>query len=318
MEKSFEDCVTEGALPEIENLRIYKEEKVYERISNGLIPQNNPTAILLGGQIASGKSTLSQKTHSEFDLKGKIAAVDGDALRDFHPLFKKYNSENDKLTAAYTSIDSNRWTEKLVNDLARDRCNMVVETTLKNKKVVTNFAEKLNDIGYDIQAKILIVSYEKSLLGAYARYEYGKTERGAGRFVPDHVLNASYTALPEALQALKEQNICSCVHLYTREGVLFEGDYRSTDIVALVKQERCREFTQNEIKFLTDGWKEVGDQMIARGASSDEFAEIIDRMGNRIKMMKIEGVDSNNIDTMTNIQRDFKKQFAKDFEINPR
>ena len=34
MEKSFENCVAEGALSEIENLRIYKEKEIYQNYEN--------------------------------------------------------------------------------------------------------------------------------------------------------------------------------------------------------------------------------------------------------------------------------------------
>jgi len=300
MEKSFETCVAEGALSEIESLRIY-EQKIYKKYSPNFIFQEHPTAIILGGQNASGKSTLGKRFLLEYESKGGIVGIEGDALRDYHPNFKQYNRENDKLMAAYTTKDSGRWTERLIEDTARNKCNMIIETTLRNKETVTGTVEKLSNAGYDVQAKIFVVSYDKSLLGAYMRYEKLKAERGAGRFVYDNALKAAYNGMPETIQALKEQGKCSCIHLYTREGVLFDGDYRQTDILSILKKERCREYTPNEIQFVQEGWKRVDEYMKSRGASKEEYKEIARRMADRIDIMVDEGVASRNIRTMNDI-----------------
>jgi hypothetical protein len=285
MEKSFETCVAEGVLPETENLRVYRQREIYENHAKGLIPQEHPVAIILGGQNASGKSTLGKKVWQEYGIKGGIATIEGDALREYHPKFSRYNLENDKLMVAYTAIDSGRWTARLIDDLVQGRYNMIVETTLRDRETVTGMVGKVSKTGYDVQAKIIVVSYDKSLLGAYDRYETMKQERGFGRFVYDHSLKSTYADMPETLQALKEQGICSRIHLYTREKTLFEGDYRQTDIAALVKQERCRAYTPEEIRFLQTGWEDVGKKMLARGAGKEEFAEVLSRMGNRIEAM---------------------------------
>jgi len=302
MEKYFEKCVAEGALTEKENFRIYEDEGIYEEHSKNVTPnQEQPVAIILGGQNASGKSTLGKQYWEEYETKGGIAKVDGDELRDFHPKFKEYCQTDDKYMAAYTAKDSGRWTERLIDDLSRNKCNLIVETTLRNKEAVTGMVEIASNRGYDIQAKIFVVSYDKSMLGTYARYEKVKAERNGGRFVFEHALNAAYKGMPETLQALKEQNKCSCIHLYTREGTLFEGDYRKNDIVGMVQKERCREYTPKEINFLKDGWKKIEEMMQARGAKQEEYREIADRMANRIDNMINEGVAPKNISTMNEI-----------------
>jgi predicted ABC-type ATPase len=251
---------------------------------------------------------LGKKFWQEYEIKGGIATIDGDALREYHPKFIRYNREKDKLMAAYTAIDSGRWTARLINDLVQGRYNMIVETTLRSREVVAGMVEKVSKAGYDVQAKVIVVSYDKSLLGSYLRYETVKQERGFGRFVHDHALKAAYAGMPETLQALKEQGICSRIYLYTREKALFEGDYRQTDIAALVKQERCRAYTPEEVRFLQAGWENVGRKMLARGAGKEEFAEVFSRMENRIEAMAKEGVAGENTDAMIHIYRDFNRQ----------
>jgi adenylylsulfate kinase-like enzyme len=62
----YEQCVAVGTLSEVENLRVYKNAKNYEKFSRGAIPQDNPVAIILGGQNASGKSTLGKQFFEEY------------------------------------------------------------------------------------------------------------------------------------------------------------------------------------------------------------------------------------------------------------
>ncbi|MDR3133492.1 MAG: zeta toxin family protein [Prevotellaceae bacterium] len=304
----YERCVAVGALSEIESLRAYKFAKIYEKFSHDAIPQANPVAIILGGQNASGKSTLSKQFLEEYRKNGAgIAKVEGDAFREYHPLFFNFIQDNDKLMAAYTAKDSARWTERLIRDLAESRCNMLIETTLRNPNVVVETVKQLHHTaGYNVLVKAFVVHYDKSLAGCFQRYEEMKATLGYGRFVHDHALNASYTGMPETLQALQKQNIVDSIHLYTREKSLFLGNYRTADIVDIVHQERRREFTPEEIKFLSTQWGEILTMMLARGAKKEEFSEISIRMRNRIQMMISGNYPQANINAMVNIYNVFE------------
>ena len=276
-------------------------------MAQNVIHQDNPVAIILGGQNASGKSTLGKQFLQEYQNNGMgIAKVEGDALREHHPLFSNFIQNDDKLMTAYTAKDSGRWTERLIRDLAASKRNMLIETTLRNPNVATETVKQLHHLaGYDVQVKAFVVHYDKSLSGCYKRYEKMKAEQGFGRFVHAHALDAAYAGMPKTLQALKEQNIASCIHLYTRNQSLFVGDYRTTDIVDIVNQERRREFTTEEIKFLRDQWKDVFTMMRSRSAGKEEFTEISDRISTRIQTMIAEKYPKTNINTMANIHAEF-------------
>jgi UDP-N-acetylglucosamine kinase len=246
----YEQCVIAGALSELENLRIYKNAKIFEEFSHNVIPQNNPVAIILGGQNASGKSTLGKKFLQEYQRNGMgIAKVEGDALREYHPLFSNFVQDNEKMMPAYTAKDSGMWTRRLIEDLGRNRCNMLVETTMRSPAVVCETVRRLHEAGYNVQVNVFVVSYDKSLVGCFQRYEEMKVYGRYGRFVHQHALDAAYAGMPETLQVLKAQNLTSHIHLYTREHPLFIGNYRTTDIVNIVNQERRREFTVEETNF---------------------------------------------------------------------
>jgi predicted ABC-type ATPase len=309
MQKLYDACVLAGQLSSEDNLLVYRQHGIFERANLNALPQQHPTAIILGGQNASGKSTLGEQFVKEYQNTG-IVRIDGDSLRRYHPNFKKYNAENDKLTAAYTAKDSGVWTRRLIEEAGKNSFNMLIETTLRSPDVVSETVNRLTAGGYNVRAEIFVVCYDKSLLGCYKRYEMMKARGGFGRFVHDHALKAAYNGMPETLQRLQQEKKCSSIRLYTREQVLFQGDYRTTDIIDIVQQERRREFTLDEIKFLQSGWKDVGEKMTARKANPEEFQEVLRRLKERANSMIKAKYPITNSDAIINISSDFSKSFA--------
>ncbi|MDR0737906.1 MAG: zeta toxin family protein [Prevotellaceae bacterium] len=265
-----------------------------------------PVAIILGGQNASGKSSLGSQFIDKYKLTGVgMAKVEGDALREYHPNYDKYVIENDKMMVAYTARDSALWTERLIKDLGISKRNMLIETTLRNPEVVARTAGQLALGGYVVYVKIFVVSYDKSLLGCYERYERMKAERGNGRFVHDHSLKAAYNQMPATVEKLKEQGHCACIHLYTRTGVLFEDNYKTANLSEIIIRERNRRYTREEIKELKAGWNYVAKQMYIRHAGKEEFAEVSMRMDDRIRELEKEQTQEETLQLLIDIKRDF-------------
>jgi adenylylsulfate kinase-like enzyme len=83
MQKLYNECVNAGQLSIEENLRIYKEARILKNVSAHAFPCQHPTAIILGGQNASGKSSLGDKFLKTFQQTGYgMIRIDGDALRE--------------------------------------------------------------------------------------------------------------------------------------------------------------------------------------------------------------------------------------------
>jgi hypothetical protein len=224
-------------------------------------------------------------------------------------LFPNFIQDDDKLMTAYTAKDSGRWTERLIRDLAASKRNMLIETTLRNPSVATETVKQLHHLaGYNVQVKAFVVHYDKSFVGCFKRYEEMKVYRGFGRFVHKHALDAAYAGMPKTLQALKEQNLVSHIHLYTREQPLFIGNYKTTDIVNIVNRERRREFTTEEVKTLHTQWEDVFAMMCSRGAGIEEFLEINERMSARIQTMIAEKYPQTNINTIVDIHHELTQK----------
>jgi hypothetical protein len=187
----YEKEASAGFLGALKNAEIYLKKQIFEEHIAWAIPLTNPVAIIVGGQNASGKSTLGYQFLQSYETAGVgMVKIEGDALREYHPRFD--------------------------------------------------------------------------------------------RFVHDHSLKAAYNQMPVTVEKLKAQGHCSCIHLYTRTGVLFEGDYRTADLSGIIARERNRPYTHEEIEEFRAGWRSVAKQMHLRHAGKEEFAEIFRRMDDPI------------------------------------
>jgi len=115
----------------------YEVEAIFEQKKDGLfedinISSQKPIAIILGGQPACGKSTLinvAKKDHPNLDF----LTVNGDLYRQFHP-----NKELIKDPIKYpieTQIFSSVFTERLIEEAIKRKCNIIIEGTMRNPDV---------------------------------------------------------------------------------------------------------------------------------------------------------------------------------------
>jgi adenylate kinase family enzyme len=110
---------------------IFEQKKL--KLLDGLIPVQHPVAILLGGQPASGKSQLA--VEAEENQKGlNFLKINGDLYREFHPQYKKLTQDIFSFSEE-TQIFSNVFTEKLIEEAQKNKFNVIVEGTMRNKAV---------------------------------------------------------------------------------------------------------------------------------------------------------------------------------------
>jgi len=122
----------------------YEVEAIFEQKKDGLfedinISSQKPIAIILGGQPACGKSTLinvAKKDHPNLDF----LTVNGDLYRQFHP-----NKELIKDPIKYpieTQIFSSVFTERLIEEAIKRKCNIIIEGTMRNPDVPLKTAQE--------------------------------------------------------------------------------------------------------------------------------------------------------------------------------
>jgi hypothetical protein len=171
--------------------RIFEEEK--EDILKGLHPADNPVAILLGGQSASGKSRLT--TRAQENHPGKdFLIINGDKLRVYHPRYAEL-IKNPLTYSEKTQIFSNVFTEKLIEEAQKRKLNVTVEGTMRNKDIPLDTAKTFKDAGFRIEAYVISSPGLFSEIGIYSRYQKEVDATGSGRLSDIHSHNEAVKGL---------------------------------------------------------------------------------------------------------------------------
>lgn len=153
---------------EISDLDFIYENIIYERVTNLLTPVDNPVAYILGGQPGAGKSTLQR-----FILKKdtNVAIINADEFRVYHPHYDEIQEEQGEKSADYTQPFINQITERLIDDLSKEKYNLIIEGTLRSAKVPMTTCEILKNRGYRVELHIICVKPEISYHSTILRYE---------------------------------------------------------------------------------------------------------------------------------------------------
>lgn len=76
--------------------------------------------------------------------------------------------------------DSGQWVEKAMAYAKEQRFNVIIEGTMRDHDVVAATMNEFRAAGYEIDARVLAVSFQLSGQGIYQRYEHQKADRGLG------------------------------------------------------------------------------------------------------------------------------------------
>lgn len=200
----------------------YKEN--YNVIKQTLLRQKNkenyPLATLIGGQPGSGKSELTKYIKSQNE---NTIAIDGDYIREFHPhleeIVKKYGMEYPKVTQPFV----NRAVEQLIDDLSRDKYNLIIEGTLRDINVPIKTARMLDERDYLVELYIVATNKE---LSWQSTIERGDNMEDSGK-IPRYVDKAHHDRIAEALpetvmDLVNEESIYNIVIMRRDQSIIYD------------------------------------------------------------------------------------------------
>lgn len=200
----------------------YKEN--YNVIKQTLLRQKNkenyPLATLIGGQPGSGKSELTKYIKSQNE---NTIAIDGDYIREFHPhleeIVKEYGMEYPKVTQPFV----NRAVEQLIDDLSRDKYNLIIEGTLRDINVPIKTARMLDERDYLVELYIVATNKE---LSWQSTIERGDSMEDSGK-IPRYVDKAHHDriaeTLPETVRDLvNEESIYNIVIMRRDQSIIYD------------------------------------------------------------------------------------------------
>jgi hypothetical protein len=130
-----------------ERYKLSKKEhdRIFQRLNRKILtqnkPQEHPTIIILGGQPGSGKSRLTETAKKSVFGDKRVAAINGDDYRSYHPQAREIYERHDKNFAELTDPDVRVWTSSLLEAAVNDRRDIIFEAAMRNKEPLAALTE---------------------------------------------------------------------------------------------------------------------------------------------------------------------------------
>jgi predicted ABC-type ATPase len=145
-----------------------------------------PVAIMLMGGPASGKSTIGGAYPDT-----QFIHLDADALKEHLPEYKVATKWRAKNAAKMTHEESIHLMQQLREKTISARKNLVMDGTGRHVTSYLNMITKLKTAGYHV--KVVLADIDQDLARKRAKIR----AQSGGRWVPPHVFDAAYAAVPK-------------------------------------------------------------------------------------------------------------------------
>ena len=210
MEQSIKD---KYKLSEEEHNKIYKE--IEKEVFVNSTPQEEPIAIIVGGQPGCGKGGVIAYTKNQVEANGKcIILITTDEYKPYHPnaieIARKYPTEYVEIVEQ----DAGPWTGSIMKKAIDDKHNFIFEGTLKNDRILDRIQE-LKQNGFNVTVRVLAVPRLESLLTVHERYEKQMEVLTYGRLISIEHHNKAYDGIPAVVDKIEKSGLCT-VEVYLR------------------------------------------------------------------------------------------------------
>ena len=201
-----------------EKISHFARESAYQGIERAALEsskqQEQPRAIVLGGQPGSGKSVLAAEAISELRVRGGAVLIDADRMREQNPEYKQLTRQDPQNAADLTHKEAATWATRLTVVAIDNKRDLVVDGTLRDPANIRDLTTRLKESGYEVEARIMAVSPETSLVRARLRFEEQVSEIGTGRFVNKEQHDTAYLGVAATVAVLERDKLVDKVTLY--------------------------------------------------------------------------------------------------------
>lgn len=239
----------QGSPSELEAAYADVEQLALQRSSQ----QSHPRAILLGGQPGSGKSGLASMAVRDLGSCGGSVIIDADQLREKNPIYKSLSRADPQHAADHTHKEAAEWAKRLTKAAMQGRRNLVIDGTMRDPNGIQNLATQLREHGYTVEARVIAVNPEVSIMRARLRFEEQVASRGVGRFVNHAQHDAAYRGLAHSVSALELARAVDAIHVYDaslreiHSNKLVKGQWQSPSRAGhALTEEQTRRWTHAE------------------------------------------------------------------------
>ena len=200
-------------LSEEEHNEIYK--RIETEVFRNSTPDDQPIAVIVGGQPGCGKGGVISYTQNEAKANGKcIILITTDEYKPYHPnaieIARKYPTEYVEIVEQ----DAGPWTGSIMEKAIDDRYNFIFEGTLKNDRILDRIKE-LKQNGFSVIVRALAVPRLESLLTVHERYQKQMEVLTYGRLISIDHHNKAYDGIPAVVDKIEKSGLCT-VEIYLR------------------------------------------------------------------------------------------------------
>ncbi|GAB2508274.1 zeta toxin family protein [Nocardiopsis aegyptia] len=275
-----------------EKLREVFDDVIRESVFEGSkAAAGKPVIILLGGQLAAGKSTALKNIREQ---NPGIVEIDPDSFRSQHPKYKEIMRECPDQMVQATSQAMQEWS-RMCRDYAYDQgISVVVEGTFSNPQGPRSFAEKfaeprsavkgeegVSHSGYKVEVVALATPEAQSRLDMVGRYL--NSAPGRGRWNPTDAHDRIYNNIPETVSALEKSPSVHRVLVTNRQGdPLYEntrggdgrlvGAARAAEALRVNRGDGGFPFGKREAEAWLASYSELSKQIVTRRELNSETA----------------------------------------------
>lgn len=177
--------------------------------------QELPYAAILGGQPGAGKTALHELIENK--CNSKVAIINGDEYRKYHPNFNKLQSIYGDESVKYTQKFAGEMTEALINELSNKKYNIVVEGTLRTADVPLKTCDLLKSKGYEVELIVMAVKPDISYQSTIKRYEELIKKGDIARATPRDHHDGVVQAIPQNLSEIYMSKRFNNILIYNRD-----------------------------------------------------------------------------------------------------
>ena len=247
-------------------------QKILKMYMSSYSSSKNPKVFLLGGQPGAGKSGLENM----LNLKDEYISISGDDYREYHPRFKEINLEYGKEASKYTQQWAGQITEKLIEKLAKEKYNLIIEGTLRTAQLPLKEANRFKKLGYEVELHVLAVKPEKSYLGTLLRYEEMIKQGKIPRMTPKEHHDLVVNNIGDNLEIIYNSKAFDNIKLFDRENNLLYNYKENYDINPknILENEFNSEWKLEEIKNFREKWENLIIMMENRKLHIEEISKL--------------------------------------------
>lgn len=162
--------------------------------------KKEPSAILMGGGTASGKTAIRILAVDSEENNSDIIIIDPDMIKEYIPEYQKYADSSMpkevEEAAAHVHDESTHIANRLLEHCVKHSYDFVYDGTMKNLQKYTNLIRFLKENRYKVKALYADIPVEEAIRREEVRF------KNDNRKVPDSVILESHEKAPSTFLSL--------------------------------------------------------------------------------------------------------------------